>query len=224
MHSPRLTQEQFTSGLGAENDRLLTSAFDNILLSLSTRYQKEEKDGKLTTWNTLWYQVIFPLVNVVFFQWRSPLVLDAHLCQMVLSWQSRCRCNTPGTPLGITLSAQSPPCSAPEHSRSKWDSQHTALPLFPWGTSACSPFLPQGRASGIYPHLPFPLSQESGFWIAFQMIHITELPFLILTPLYKEILPTTRGAMYLFKRYIFFKEKMLNFEEILPTSRGLCIF
>ena len=56
------------------------------------------------------------------------------------------------------------------------------------------------------------------------MIHITELPFLILTPLYKEILPTTRGAMYLFKRYIFFKEKMLNFEEILPTSRGLCIF
>lgn len=42
-----------STGLGAENDRLLTSAFDNILLSLSTRYQKEEKDGKLTTWNML---------------------------------------------------------------------------------------------------------------------------------------------------------------------------
>ena len=182
MHSPRLTQAQFTSGLGAENDRLLTSAFDNILLSLSTRYQKEEKDGNLTTWNTLWYQVIFPLVNVVFFQWRSPLVLDAHLCQMVLGWWSRGRCNAPGAPLGITLSAQ----LSPEHSRSKRYSQHTALPLFPWGTSACSPFLPQGRASPIYPHLPFPLSQESGFWIAFQRIHIIKLPFLILTPWYKK--------------------------------------
>ena len=52
MHSPCLTQAQFASGLGAENDWLLTSAFDNILLSLSTRYQKEEKDGKLSLHGT----------------------------------------------------------------------------------------------------------------------------------------------------------------------------
>ena len=71
MHPPRFTQAQFTSGLGAANDQLLISAFNNML-SLSTRYQKEEKDGKLTAWNTLRYQVIFPLVNVVFFQWRFP--------------------------------------------------------------------------------------------------------------------------------------------------------
>ena len=52
MHLTRLTQAQFTSGLGAENDWLLTSAFDNILLSLSTRYQKEEKDGTLSLHGT----------------------------------------------------------------------------------------------------------------------------------------------------------------------------
>lgn len=46
------TPTHTSTGLGAENDRLLTSAFDNILLSLSTRYQKEEKDGKLSLHGT----------------------------------------------------------------------------------------------------------------------------------------------------------------------------
>ena len=44
-----LTQAQFTSGLCTENDWLLTSAFDNISLSLSDRYQKKKKkDTKLS--------------------------------------------------------------------------------------------------------------------------------------------------------------------------------
>ena len=44
-----LTQTQFTSGLCTENDWLLTSAFDNISLSLSDRDQKKKKkkDAKL---------------------------------------------------------------------------------------------------------------------------------------------------------------------------------
>ena len=43
-----LTQAQFASGLCTENDWLLTSAFDNTLLSHSARHQKKEKDAKLS--------------------------------------------------------------------------------------------------------------------------------------------------------------------------------
>ena len=42
-----LTQAQFASGLGTENDWLLTSASDDTLLSHSARHQKKEKDAKL---------------------------------------------------------------------------------------------------------------------------------------------------------------------------------
>ena len=43
-----LTQAQFASGLGTENDWLLTSASDDTLLSHSARHQKKEKDAKLS--------------------------------------------------------------------------------------------------------------------------------------------------------------------------------
>ena len=43
-----LTQAQFASGLGTENDWLLTSAPDDTLLSHSARHQKKEKDAELS--------------------------------------------------------------------------------------------------------------------------------------------------------------------------------
>ena len=77
---PQLTQAQFTSGLCTENAWLLTSAFDNVLLSLSTRCQKKEKDAKLSLHGT------HCDIRSFFFSWllfsssgTPPLVLDAHL-------------------------------------------------------------------------------------------------------------------------------------------------
>ena len=43
-----LTQAQFASGLGTENDWLLTSASDDTLLPHSARHQKKEKDAELS--------------------------------------------------------------------------------------------------------------------------------------------------------------------------------
>ena len=135
MHSPRLTQAQFTSGLGAENDRLLTSAFDNILLSLSTRYQKEEKGGKLTTWNTLQYQVIFPLVKVVFFQWRFPwfwmLILSDSAWLAVKMLEQDPRSPLGYHPLSSAVSRASPYLSETIKTQPSHSFPEAPLPAFP---------------------------------------------------------------------------------------------
>ena len=159
----------------------------------------EEKDAKLSFHGARCdIRSFFPLVTLSL-QWDPP--------------SSGCSSLRDGAHLVVKMQVQGPgaPCASPSLSsavsRASPDlskiSSTQPCQLFPWGSSAHSPFLPPGRAFHIYPHLPFPLSQESGFWIAFQRIHIIKLPFLILTSWYKEILPTSRGAMYLLKRFIF---------------------
>ena len=79
-----LTQARFTSGLCTENNWLLTSAFDNMLLSLSARYQKKEEDAKLSLHGAHCDIRSFFLLVTLSLQWDppplpAPPVLDAHL-------------------------------------------------------------------------------------------------------------------------------------------------
>lgn len=148
-------------------------------------------------WGTLWYKVIFS-------PGYSFLPVGPPRFWMLISEGRR-------SPGGQDAGArpQEPPCASPSLSsavsRASPDlSKIRSTPppsCFPEAPLPTVPFCPQGGPF-ISTHI-FPLSQESGFWIAFQRIHIIKLPFLILTPWYKEILPTSRGAMYLLKRYIF---------------------
>ena len=153
----------------------------------------EEKDAKLSFHGARCdIRSFFPWL--LFPSSGTPPVLDAHLWGTALTWWSRCRCKAPGAPCASPSLSSAVSRASPDLSKIRSTHPPSCFPEAP---------LPPGRAFHIYPHLPFPLSQESGFWIAFQRIHILKLPFLILTPWYKEILPTSRGAMYLLKRYIF---------------------
>ena len=76
-----LTQAQFASGLGTENDWLLTSAPDDTLLSHSARHQKKEKDAELSLHGARCdiRSFVFSWLHFSSSGDPPPPVLDAHL-------------------------------------------------------------------------------------------------------------------------------------------------